>query len=55
MFLCFPVIALGVQRAIWGRGEALMNHASSWLNNFVWELLYSIFSHFIAFRYPFLF
>ena len=49
MFLRFLVIALGVQRAIWGRNEALMSHASSWLSDIVWELLSSIFpisSHF---------
>lgn len=49
MFLCFLVIALGVQRAIWGGNEALLNQASSWLSDIVWELLSSIFpisSHF---------
>lgn len=49
MFLCFLVIALGVQRAIWGGNEALLNQASSWLNVIVWELSSSIFpisSHF---------
>lgn len=55
MFLCFLVIALGVQRAIWGRNEALMSHASSWLSDIVWELLSSIFPHFIAFLHAFLF
>lgn len=54
MFLCFLVIALGVQRAIWGRNEALMSHASSWLSDIVWELLSSIFPHFIAILHPFL-
>lgn len=47
--------ALGVQRAIWGRNEALMSHASSWLSDIVWELLSSIFPHFIAFLHSFLF
>ena len=42
MFLRFLVIALGVQRAIWGRTEALMSHASSWLSDIVWELSSSI-------------
>lgn len=42
MFLRFLVIALRVQRAIWGRNEALMSHASSWLSDIVWELLSSI-------------
>lgn len=49
MFLCFLVIALGVQRAIWGGNEAIMSHASSWLSDIVWELLSFIFpisSHF---------
>lgn len=46
MFLCFLVIALGVQRAIWGGNEALLNQASSWLSDIVWELLSSIFPHF---------
>lgn len=53
MFLRFLVIALGVQRAIWDRNEALMSHASSWLSDIVWELLSSIFSHFIAILHPF--
>ena len=43
MFLCFLVIALGVQRAIWDRNEALMNQALSWLSDIVWELSSSIF------------
>lgn len=55
MFLRFLVIALGVQRAIWGRNEALMSHASSWLSDIVWELSSSIFPHFIAFLHSFLF
>lgn len=55
MFLCFLVIALGVQRAIWGGNEAIMSHASSWLSDIVWELLSFIFPHFIAFLHSFLF
>lgn len=55
MFLCFLVIALGVQRAIWGRNEALMSHASSWLSDIVWELSSFIYPHFIAFLHSFLF
>ena len=55
MFLRFLVIALGVQRAIWDRNEALMNHASSWLNDVAWELSSFIFPHFIAFLHSFLF
>ena len=55
MFLRFLVIALGVQRAIWDRNEALMNHASSWLSDVAWELSSFIFPHFIAFLHPFLF
>lgn len=49
MFLRFLVIALEVQRAIWGRNEALMNQASSWLSDIVWELylpFFPISSHF---------
>ncbi len=55
MFLRFLVIALRVQRAIWGRNEALMSHASSWLSDIVWELSSSIFPHFIAFLILFFF
>lgn len=55
MFLRFLVIALGVQRAIWDRNEALMNHASSWLSDVAWELSFFIFPHFIAILHPFLF
>ena len=55
MFLRFLVIALGVQRAIWDRNEAIMSHASSWLSDIVWELLSFIFPHFIAFLHSFLF
>lgn len=55
MFLRFLVITLGVQRAIWGRNEALMNHAPSWLSDIVWGLLSSIFPHFIAFFIHFFF
>ncbi len=55
MFLCFLVIALGVQRAIWDRNEALINQALSWLSDIVLELSSSIFPHFIAFLHSFLF
>ena len=55
MFLRFLVIALGVQRAIWGRNEALMNQTLSWLSDIAWELSSSIFPHFIAILHPFLF
>ena len=44
MFLRFLVIALGVQRAIWDRNEAIMSHASSWLSDIVWETYYLLFS-----------
>ena len=55
MFLRFLVIALGVQRAIWGGNEAIINHASSWLSDIVWELSSFIYPHFIAFLHSFLF
>ena len=55
MFLCFLVIALGVQRAIWDRNEALINQALSWLSDIAWELSSFIFPHFIAFLHSFLF
>ncbi len=55
MFLRFLVIALGVQRAIWGRNEALMNQTLSWLSDIAWELSSSIFPHFIVFLHSFIF